>query len=189
VAAYCSNINQTQHRYLGKETDHNVYAAELEGIGLMGKILQQSIENYTQCLMHMDSQAAIKAIGKPKHQSGQATIKRTLDILDNVKRRKPNVKIPIKWVPGHQDIEGNEKADQAAKHAANNGLASWGRPAFRTMKSAQYQQIQKETDRQWMKEWRTGNEDARKLRNIQKRPHIATGTKLYQSIQNRKYLA
>ena len=83
MAAYCSNINQTQHRYLGKETDHNVYAAELEGIGLMGKILQQSIENYTQCLMHMDSQAAIKAIGKPKHQSGQATIKRTLDILDN----------------------------------------------------------------------------------------------------------
>ncbi len=57
------------------------------------------------------------------------------------------------------------------------------------MKSAQYQQIQKETDKQWMKEWRTGKEDARKLRNIHKRPHIATGTKLYQSIKNRKHIA
>jgi len=96
MAAYCSNTNQTQHRYLGKETDHNIYAAELEGIGLVGKILQQSIENYTQCLIHTDSQAAIKAIGKPKHQSDQAIIKHTLDILDNMKRRKPNVKIRIK---------------------------------------------------------------------------------------------
>ncbi len=40
-----------------------------------------------------------------------------------------------------------------------------------------------------MKEWRTGNEDARKLRNIHKRPHIATGTKLYHNIKNRKHLA
>src|SRR5438046_204147 len=123
AAAYCSNTNQTQHKYLGKETDHNVYAAELKGIGLAGKIVQQHIENYTQCLIHMDSQAAIKAIGKPKHQSGQAIIKRTLDIIDNVKKRKPNIKSCLRWVPGHQNIEGNETADQAAKHAANNDLA------------------------------------------------------------------
>jgi len=52
------------------------------------------------------------------------------------------------------------------------------------MKSAQYQQIQKEINKQWMKEWRTGKEDTRKLRNIHKRPHITTGIKLYQSIKN-----
>lgn len=36
-------------------------------------------------------------------------------------------------------------------------------------------------------EWRTDNEDARKLHNIHKRPHM-TGTKLYQNTKNRKHL-
>ena len=105
-----------------------------------------------------------------------------------MKKRRPNAKISLKWIPGHQNIEENEKADQATKYAANNGLIPWGRPAFRTMKSGQCQQIQKEIDTQWMKEWKTGNEDARKLRNIHKRPNIVTGIKLYHSIKNRKHL-
>lgn len=71
-------------------------------------------------------------------------IKRTLDIIEEVKRRKPSLIIRIEWVPGHQDIEGNEKADQEAKYAANNGTIQWGRPAFKTMKSSRNHQIQKE---------------------------------------------
>ena len=66
AAMYCSNINQTQHRYLGKEIDHNVYAAELKDIEFAEKILQQSIENYTQYLIQMNNQAIIKAIEKSK---------------------------------------------------------------------------------------------------------------------------
>src|SRR5437762_1008879 len=93
AAAYCSNTNQIQQRYLGKGIDHNVYAAEVESIGLVGKIIQQTSENYTQCLIHTDSQPAIKAIEKPKRQSDQVIIKHTLNIIDNIKKQKPNIKI------------------------------------------------------------------------------------------------
>ena len=38
-------------------------------------------------------------------------------ILDNKLKYKA-LKITIKWVPGHQNIAGNEKADAEAKRAA-----------------------------------------------------------------------
>jgi GGDEF domain-containing protein len=42
AAAYYPTLEQTQHRYLSKNTDHNMYAAKLEPIGL---VTNQDTEN------------------------------------------------------------------------------------------------------------------------------------------------
>ncbi|KAF7333334.1 RNase H domain-containing protein [Mycena venus] len=39
-------------------------------------------------------------------------------------RRHPNIQVNIRWAPGHVDIEGNERADEEAKKAAQDGDSS-----------------------------------------------------------------
>jgi RNase H len=65
----------------------------------------------------LDSQAAIARLRHTQAGPGQALAtqihRASQDLLDQ--GRKPI----IQWVPGHTGIEGNERADQAAKQAAN----------------------------------------------------------------------
>jgi ribonuclease HI len=74
-------------------------------------------------------------------QTGQYIIGEILDIIDKIHERTPACIVHIKWVPGHKNIEGNEKADQAAKTAATPNCIS---PNM-TMKSAQNRSIQSMT--------------------------------------------
>src|SRR5205814_5308890 len=54
----------------------------------------------------------------PRKQSGQAIIK---DILDEIDRLTLyHTELAFSWIPGHQNIQGNEKADEAAKKAAQD---------------------------------------------------------------------
>ncbi|KAL1657430.1 hypothetical protein GGF50DRAFT_36931, partial [Schizophyllum commune] len=41
-----------------------------------------------------------------------------------LRKRHPNLRLHINWVPGHWDIEGNERADVLAKRAAETGESS-----------------------------------------------------------------
>jgi len=66
-------------------------------------------------IIFTDSQAAAKAVDNPWRQSGQSIIKRFLDTADKLQSSQS---IQIIWIPGHEDIEGNERADKEAKEAA-----------------------------------------------------------------------
>ena len=94
----------------------------------------RKIEEYSNIYISIDNQSAIQTIESPKHQSGQYIIKGILDIIDRTYAIKPDCNIHIEWVPGHEDIDGNQRADQAAKAAAapNNN-----HPANTRMRSAQ----------------------------------------------------
>ena len=72
--------------YLRKDTDHNMYAAKIEAIGLAGNIIKRNIEEHTRYIIYTDNQA-IEAIGKSKQPSDQAIInkKRTLHIIEEMK--------------------------------------------------------------------------------------------------------
>ena len=59
AAAYNATTNTTTHQYLGSETQHNVYAAELKAMHLGVKMLENNDE-YLRCHMYMDSEVAIK---------------------------------------------------------------------------------------------------------------------------------
>jgi ribonuclease HI len=67
--------------------------------------------------VYLDSQAAIKKKQYSIHQPGQAIALRWHPRAALPSRRQNPV--TVQWVPGHLDVEGDERADQPAKQAAN----------------------------------------------------------------------
>jgi ribonuclease HI len=163
---------------------HNVYAAELTAIQMAVKLFEEKINEYTNVYIFTDNQSAIQTIDLPNHQSEQYIIKKILDIIDRVQEIKPTCNIHIEWVPGHEGIEGNEQADQAAKMAATpNSTVPTNR-----MRSAQKRSTQAMTKAKWETEWRTGKETAKHLRKFSQQPDTATEPKLYGALQQRKHV-
>src|SRR6266496_485609 len=117
--AYSSTIEQMRHKHLGNDTTHNVFAAEVEAIAMAGKMIMELETNqrYKRCMIFVDSQAAITVVEKAKRQSGQEAIKSVLDNIESIKLQNPKMEMRVVWIPGRKGIEGNEKADQAAKQA------------------------------------------------------------------------
>lgn len=100
---------------------------EMETMALMMALVQfnmtttESPDRFTSLAIFSDSQAALDLLIKPlKPQS--------LQYLARFLRRshgkiKPHLKIRLYWTPGHEGVELNEQADEAAKQAAEEGSA------------------------------------------------------------------
>jgi ribonuclease HI len=123
AAAYCPTTTTTSHQYLRKDTFYNVYAAELSGIYQATNIAKNSPKQLSNCIIYSDSQAAISTTVKPGRQSGQSIIKDILDSVDDLQMQRPELTISIVWIPGHEDIPGNEAVNVEAKKAAQSGGA------------------------------------------------------------------
>ena len=67
----------------------------------------------------VDSQAALKALEAPFIKS--ATVKRCIESLAKLSNQN---KVILQWVPGHNDIEGNELADLLARQGSSKHI-SW----------------------------------------------------------------
>lgn len=72
---------------------------------------------------YADNTAALGAIFDPKAKAGQAHAKRFRRYVEKFLDQDPQNTIDIDWSPGHQDIEGNERADELAKEAAETWCA------------------------------------------------------------------
>ena len=121
-AAYSPTTLSTDHEYLGKDDMTNVYAAELTAIHLAVNTAEKSPSHFHRCSIFVDNQASIQAVNKLKQQSGQYIIASIHHQLDRIKQQRPNLVFQIEWVPGHMDIQGNEKADEEAKKTAEGKL-------------------------------------------------------------------
>jgi ribonuclease HI len=106
-------------RYLGSDNEHNVYTAEITALELAAEIAILSPPFYTECVIYVDSQAAIKGINKPSKQSGQMILTSAIAKIQALVDGRQMV-IEIIWVSGHEGVEGNEMADEAAKEAAKS---------------------------------------------------------------------
>jgi ribonuclease HI len=107
-----------RHSQMGTEATTTVYAAELRAIGLA---LEIALETPTQngVVIFSDSQAALRALCRPRMPSGQVYLERCLDHLALLSDRG---RVQLRWIPAHQGIPGNELADQNAKQAAHEEL-------------------------------------------------------------------
>ena len=187
AAIYDATKNETRHRHLGKDTQYNVYTAELAALQLAIETLRDDHEQI-EWRIFTDSQAAIKATDNPHRQSGQAIIKDFLDRVDDISDKYPHLHIKIIWIPGHAEIEGNERADAEAKKAAIQ--SSMSRPYnHRPLKSARIRVIKEMARKQWDKEWNENSKTAKALRRITKRKGAKTGPKLYNEIPGRDTVA
>jgi ribonuclease HI len=93
----------------------------------------------------------MKAIDRPQRQSGQAIIKELLDSIDKIAHEHPQLRIIITWIPGHHEIEGNERVDAEAKKAATT--PSLGQLyKHKPLKSARVRHIKATSRDQWQKE-------------------------------------
>jgi ribonuclease HI len=100
---------------MGYTDDAQVYHAEL--VGVLNALHMLLTGNYRQALILSDSQAGLKAIVKANPSTAQNLLKSIYDAVDELTAK--GVQVKFQWVPAHKGIEGNEKADKAAKLAAN----------------------------------------------------------------------
>ena len=185
AAIHSPTINLTKGQYVGTDNTHNVYGAELTGIQMAMRLFEEKIDEYSNVYIFVDSQPAIQAVASPKRQSGQYIIKKILDAIDRIHETKPTCNVHIEWVPGHKSITGNEHADKAAKAAATTANIP---PRTSKMRSAQCRSIQCMAKLNWETEWKTGRENAKRLRHMSQHPDTTTGPKLYGTLHQRKHV-
>jgi ribonuclease HI len=108
-------ITTQKLRNLGEE--QLVYNGELEGA-------TQGIEYASRIAkpgwiykVYSDNQAGLYRLKTPSDNPGQACQIRAIQAAKLVYEKGAN--ISLNWVPGHEDVQGNEKADRLAKMATN----------------------------------------------------------------------
>ena len=114
---YTKNFNmensESQSWNLGSHME--VFDAELFALGKAFKIAFNQISLFTKDIwIFSDSQAAIQRLQKSSLNAGQCHILAIENWIAKIKT-KHQINIHLSWVPGHMNITGNEKADQAAK--------------------------------------------------------------------------
>jgi ribonuclease HI len=108
------------HYKLGSQKHHMVYEGEAIGAVLGAKLVaeQWGIRSATFCI---DNQATIKATQLTKPNPGHYIIDALHENFKALKKKHPSINITIRWMPGHEGIEGNENADEEAKKAITAG--------------------------------------------------------------------
>ena len=192
AAMYCHSDQTIQQRYLGGSSESMVYAGELEGI-LMAVTHAKDLTQINTRIFS-DSEAAMRSLAKPRRQSGQAIIGRILDVIDAIFLSTPSYNMQLEWVPGHVGIEGNEKADQAAKSAAIEKINPSPSPTI--LRSARANQVHQEIEQEHQRQWVNGKHTAAQLRNITKRNmtkrkprRTKPSLRIYENLNKRMHIA
>ncbi|KAF8754472.1 Reverse transcriptase (RNA-dependent DNA polymerase) [Rhizoctonia solani] len=79
-------------KYIGSDREHEVYKAEVVGL-----------------ILGLELLARERGVGE------------AIFFIDNQAEANPGVKLEARWIPGHKGVDGNERADVAAKLAATPG--------------------------------------------------------------------
>jgi len=149
--------------YLGKEAHHTVYEGECTGQILALRMLQENPYplHGMSAMIATDNQAAMRAHSNRKHGAGSYLIGEATRILQDVLKKWPTLKVTLRWVPGHEGIEGNERADKEAKRAAEglhqNRRANFGALAKQlpASKSATLQKFKRQAKERHQKAFRS----------------------------------
>ena len=110
-----TQAGRAEFAYIGPDNEQNMYLAELQGIYMALRMFNEDDQGYQRARVYTDNQAAIISSHKPAQQSGQHVIKRILELWSALRYKGKTV--ALQWIPAHEGVPGNEKADVAAKIA------------------------------------------------------------------------
>ena len=125
--------------HLGASTRHSVYEAELVGLLLTSHLL--TLVSFQQASCAADNQACLPTVRNRKPHPAHYLMDRLLRSLDALTKQHPGAKLTLRWIPGHCDLDGNERADAEGRalHAEtaalptpylNGSCVTPSRPAF-----------------------------------------------------------
>jgi ribonuclease HI len=105
---------------LGTKVQHTVYEGECVGTVMGVKLLskERNVRTATICI---DSQATIEATQLIEPASEHHIIDAFRGEIKALQKTQRGIRITIRWTPGHEGIEGNERADEEAKKAVTKG--------------------------------------------------------------------
>ena len=116
AAAVIPSQNASFKAYLGSAHFFTVYLGELQGVAMAlnstTPVRNQLLQKLT---IFTDNQSAIHSIAAPSAQSGQQILRFIVDAIDRL--REQNIEVEVRWIPAHIGVDGNERADSAAKEA------------------------------------------------------------------------
>lgn len=121
AAAIVGLEDQHAHSQIGDDSTSTVYAAEVRAIEMALAMVLESTEPWAKqakngVVIFVDSQAALRALGRPRMPSGQVYLAGCLDLIRQLAGK--GIRTNLRWIPAHQGVIGDEVADQHAKEAA-----------------------------------------------------------------------
>ncbi len=148
------------HLYLGPDTHHTVFEAELIGAILALDIIK-STARLVKATILIDSQAAILVIQSGQTKSGQYLVEEFHCQACQLQAKRRSLRIHIQWVPGHISVLGNKMVDAEAKLAAQGSTS----PLFDShtvltnplpcSKATALADFKKHTQKKWAEQWLT----------------------------------
>lgn len=103
--------------HLGPETNYTVCDGETVGLALAAHLLQGE-RGVGRASGSADNQAAIRSTSSIKPKSGHHLVDLFTKKLKGARRVNTNLNLTIRWIAGHMEVKGNERADELAKEAA-----------------------------------------------------------------------
>ena len=104
--------------HLGPSTEHTVYEAEVVGALLALQLIRTGRRPGARISIRMDNVAVIQASTLRTSASGRYLTDLFHKRVRDLHRLTPGLKLTLRWTPGHEGIEGKERADEEAKLAA-----------------------------------------------------------------------
>nr|GAT48527.1 RNA-directed DNA polymerase from transposon X-element [Mycena chlorophos] len=152
---------------LGTEKEHTVYEGEAVGCGMALELLrvQDNVEGPVTVVV--DNQAAVRAVNATTAKPASWIWDDWHAKFSSLLTKHPNITLTIRWAPGHEDIPGNERADEEAKRAAkgdvtpNEAIPRSYRPPLPISKSAVKQWLNAERKTRVEQGWRKSKRHTR----------------------------
>ena len=170
ASAVIPRLQQERRCYMGTEYTTTVFGAELQGLAMATNLTLEVKEARNRNLwavnVYVDNQAAIRASANPGQQSGQYLLRDVVQGID--KLRDAGIRVQIHWIPAHVGVPGNEKADKAAKAAAQ-GPRVYSRRIYYLLATCR-QALRRRVTKQWASDWENGT-SGRTTFHLEKEPN------------------
>lgn len=169
---------------LGHLSAHTVFEGELFGIVLALRIITE-LPEVVDAAICLDNQSAIVRAHKPRPKSGQILTTAIHDAVERIRADRPDFRLRLVWVPGHNDVDGNELADLHAKKASagvDTDDAQLDDEPLPDSAAALRAAFKKDASRQWQARW-ADSERGRRYSRFDTTPPSARVTRMYRGLK------